>query len=199
MINLKIDDTILDVKENTTILNAAASVGIHIPTLCYHKDLSPFGGCRICVVEVKDARLPMTACNTPVAPQMRVRTNTPTVIRYRRAILRMLLSNYYDAGYKRVNGKCGIDEDNDLIRLAREYDVDVLAAMAKAPRFPVDADPNPYLCGRNPIAATRRASSPVMIPLCLLLDANRAVPVSLTAQRARSITRCLSPRVARIV
>jgi predicted molibdopterin-dependent oxidoreductase YjgC len=150
MINLKIDDTILDVKENTTILNAAASVGIHIPTLCYHKDLSPFGGCRICVVEVKDARLPMTACNTPVAPQMRVRTNTPTVIRYRRAILRMLLSNYYDAGYKRLNGKYGIDEDNDLMRLAKEYDVDVMTAMAKQPRFPVDSDPNPYvLVDRN--------------------------------------------------
>src|SRR5512142_1485997 len=150
MINLKIDDTILDVKENTTILNAAASVGIHIPTLCYHKDLSPFGGCRMCVVEVKDARLPMTACNTPVAPQMRVRTNTPIVIRYRRAILQMLLSNYYDAGYKRVNGNCGIDEDNDLIRLAKEYDVDVVEAMAKTPRFPVDSDPNPFvLVDRN--------------------------------------------------
>jgi predicted molibdopterin-dependent oxidoreductase YjgC len=150
MINLKIDDTILEVKENTTILNAAASVGIHIPTLCYHKDLSPFGGCRMCVVEVKDARLPITACNTPVAPQMRVLTNTPNIIRYRRAILRMLLSNYYDAGYKRVNGKYGIDKDNDLIRLAKEYDIDVVAAMAKAPRFPVDADPNPYvLVDRN--------------------------------------------------
>ncbi|HEX6034403.1 MAG TPA: molybdopterin-dependent oxidoreductase, partial [Anaerolineales bacterium] len=150
MINLKIDDTILDVKENTTILNAAASVGISIPTLCYHKDLSPFGGCRMCVVEVKDARLPMTACNTPVAPQMRVRTNTPSVIRYRRAILRMLLSNYYDAGYKRADGKCGIDEDNDLIRLAKEYEIDVAAAMAKSPRYPVDSDPNPFvLVDRN--------------------------------------------------
>ncbi len=150
MINLKIDDTILDVKENTTILNAAASVGIYIPTLCYHKDLSPFGGCRMCVVEVKDARLPMTACNTPVAPQMRVRTNTPAVIQYRRAILRMLLSNYYDAGYKRVNGKCGVDEDNDLIRLAKEYEVDVITAMAKTPRYPVDSDPNPFvLVDRN--------------------------------------------------
>lgn len=150
MINLKINDTILDVKEGTTILNAAASVGISIPTLCYHKDLSPFGGCRFCVVDVKGARLPMTACNTPVAPQMRVLTDSPTVIRYRRAILRMLLSNYYDAGYKHVNGNCGIDEHNELIRLAKEYNVDFVAAMAKHPRFPVDSDPNPFvLVDRN--------------------------------------------------
>jgi predicted molibdopterin-dependent oxidoreductase YjgC len=145
MINLKINDTILDVKEGTTILNAAASVGIPIPTLCYHKDLTPFGGCRFCVVEVKGARLPMTACNTPVAPEMRILTDSPTVIRYRRAILHMLLSNYYDAGYKRVNGKCGIDEDNQLMRFAREYNVDIASAMAKRPRYPVDSDPNPFV------------------------------------------------------
>jgi predicted molibdopterin-dependent oxidoreductase YjgC len=157
MINLKINDTVLDVKEGTTILDAAASVGIFIPTLCYHKDLSPFGGCRFCVVEVKSARLPMTACNTPVAPEMRVWTDSPTVIRYRRAILRMLLSNYYDAGYKRVNGKCGIDENNDLIRYARQYDVDVVSAMAKHPRFPVDSDPNPFvLVDRNKCIQCKR-------------------------------------------
>lgn len=145
MINLKINDTVLDVKEGTTILNAAASVGIIIPTLCYHKDLSPFGGCRFCVVEVSGARLPMTACNTPVAPQMRVLTDSPTVIRYRRAILRMLLANYYDAGYKRHNEKFVIDEDNELIRFAKQYDVDVASAMAKHPRYLVDSDPNPFV------------------------------------------------------
>ncbi len=145
MINLKINDTVLDVKEGTTILNAAASVGIHIPTLCYHKDLSPFGGCRFCVVDIKGSRLPMTACNTPVAPEMRVLTASPTVIRYRQAILRMLLANYYDAGYKRHNGKFVMDEDNELIRYAKEYGVDVATAMSKHPRYLVDSDPNPYV------------------------------------------------------
>jgi len=150
MINLKINDTVLDVKEGTTILNAAASVGISIPTLCYHKDLSPFGGCRFCAVEVKGVRLPMTACNTPVAPEMRVLTDSPTAIRYRRSILRLLLSIYYDAGYKRVNGKFGLDEDNQLIRYAKEYGVDIASAMAKQPLYPVDSDPNPFvLVDRN--------------------------------------------------
>jgi predicted molibdopterin-dependent oxidoreductase YjgC len=145
MISLTINDQPLEVKEGTTLLQAAASIGIHIPTLCYHKDLTPFGGCRMCVVEVKGARLPMTSCNLPASPGLRVLTDSPTVIRYRRAILRMLLSNYYDAGYKRVNGKFGLDEDNELIRFAREYDVDIPSAMAKHPRFPVDSDPNPFV------------------------------------------------------
>jgi len=150
MINLKINDTVLEVKEGTTILNAAASAGIFIPTLCYHKDLSPFGGCRFCVVDVEGARLPMTACNTPVVPEARILTDSPKVINYRRAILRMLLTNYYDAGYKRVNGRLGIDEDNELFRFAKEYGVNIASAMAKRPRYPVDSDPNPFvLVDRN--------------------------------------------------
>lgn len=150
MIHLKLNDIDLEVREGTTILNAAASAGILIPTLCYHKDLSPFGACRFCVVEVKGVRLPMTACNTPVIPEMDALTDSPNIIRYRRAILHMLLSNYYDAGYKRINGKNGIDEDNELMRYARQYQVDVPSAMAKRPRYPVDSDPNPYvLVDRN--------------------------------------------------
>lgn len=150
MINLKINDTVLDVKEGTTILNAAASVGIKIPTLCYHKDLTPFGGCRFCAVEVRGVRLPMTACNTPVAPEMRILTASPTVVRYRRTILRLMLSNFYDAGYKRIDGRIGMDEDNQLIRYAKEYDVDIAAAMARHPLHPVDSDPNPFvLVDRN--------------------------------------------------
>ena len=150
MISLTINDQTLEVKEGTTLLQAAASIGIEIPTLCYHKDLSPFGGCRFCVVEVQGARLPMTSCNLPVNPGMSVKTDSPTVIRYRRTILRMLLQNYYDAGYKRVDGKFGIDEDNELIRFAKEYNVDIASAMAKHPRYPVDSDPNPFvLVDRN--------------------------------------------------
>jgi predicted molibdopterin-dependent oxidoreductase YjgC len=145
MISLTINDQPLEVKEGTTLLQAAASIGIHIPTLCYHKDLTPFGGCRMCVVEVKGARLPMTSCNLPASPGLHVLTDSPTVVRYRRAVLRMLLSNYYDAGYKRVNGKFSLDEDNELIRFAREYDVDIPSAMAKHPRYLMDSDPNPFV------------------------------------------------------
>ena len=145
MISLTINGQTLEVKEGTTALQATAMLGITIPTLCYHKDLSPFGGCRMCVVDVQGARLPMTACNLPVSPGLVMETDTPKVINYRRAVLRMLLSNYYDAGYKRSNGKFDLDQDNELIRWARFYDVDYRSAMSKKPRYPVDSDPNPFV------------------------------------------------------
>jgi NADH dehydrogenase/NADH:ubiquinone oxidoreductase subunit G len=110
MISISINDQIHEVPEGYTVLQAAESIGITIPTLCYHKDLSPFGGCRLCVVQVRGARLPMTSCNLPVSPALEIRTDSDQVIRYRRAVLRMLLSNYYDAGYKRSNGKFEIDK-----------------------------------------------------------------------------------------
>ena len=145
MISLTINDQPLAVQEGTTVLQAAAAIGITIPTLCYHKDLTPFGGCRLCVVEVRGARLPMTACILPVSPGLNIQTETPVVVSYRRAVLRMMLSNYYDAGYKQLNGKTDPDHDNELFRWARMYGVDLESAKAKKPRFPVDSDPNPFV------------------------------------------------------
>ena len=145
MIRLKINDQRVDAEEGTTVLQAAASIGVIIPTLCYHKDLSPFGGCRLCVVDIQGGRLPMTACNLPVSSGLTVQTETPTIVRYRRAVLRMLLSNYYDAGYKRLNGEFGPDENNELARWCQVYDVDIRQSMAKKPLFPVDSDPNPFV------------------------------------------------------
>lgn len=145
MISLTINGQTLEVQEGTTVLQAAAEIGIHIPTLCYHKDLSPFGGCRFCVVEVQGSRLPMTSCVLPVSPGMVVQTETDNIIRYRRAILRMLLSNYYDGGYKRYNGGFDLDQDSELAGWARAYDVDIRKMMAKKPRYPIDSDPNPFV------------------------------------------------------
>ena len=145
MINISINDQTYEVPEGYTVLKAAESLGITIPTLCYHNDLSPFGGCRMCVVQVRGARLPMTSCNLPVSPALEIRTDSEQVIRYRRAVLRMLLSNYYDAGYKRSNGKYDIDQDNELARWARFYDVDISTYMAIKPHEPVDRDPNPFV------------------------------------------------------
>lgn len=145
MTSISINDQTYEVPEGYTVLQAAESVGITIPTLCYHKDLSPFGGCRLCVVQVRGARLPMTSCNLPVSPALEVRTESEPVIRYRRAILRMLLSNYYDAAYKRYNDHFDIEQDSELVKWARFYGVDVCAHMAKKPFEPIDSDPNPFV------------------------------------------------------
>ena len=145
MISLRINGQNLEVQEGTTVLQAAAELGIVIPTLCYHKDLSPFGGCRLCVVKVEGARLPMTSCNLPVSPGLVVETDTPEVIRYRRAVLRMILSRYYDAAYKPVNGKVGLEQESELAHWARVYDVDIRTHMAKQPSYSIDSDPNPFV------------------------------------------------------
>ena len=62
--------------EGVTILRAAEKAGITIPTLCDHPDLEPFGGCRLCVVEVKGWRTPMASCTLEVTPGMEITTES---------------------------------------------------------------------------------------------------------------------------
>jgi len=145
MISLTINNQTLEVPDGSTVLQAAEMAGIAIPTLCFHKDLSPYGGCRLCVVEVQGTRLPMTSCILPINPGMVVNTESEALTRYRKAILRMLLQNYYDAGYKRNNGKLGIDRENELAHWAEVYGIDIEQYMAKKPAFAVDSDPNPFV------------------------------------------------------
>jgi NADP-reducing hydrogenase subunit HndD len=76
-----------------SILEAAAANSIHIPTLCHLKNTTPTGACRICVVEVKGARTLLAACSTPAADKMVVSTDSPKVVRARRAILELMLSS----------------------------------------------------------------------------------------------------------
>ena len=69
------------VPAGTTILEAARYAGIHIPTLCYLKEINEIGACRICVVEVKGARSLVAACVYPVAEGMEISTNSPQCVR----------------------------------------------------------------------------------------------------------------------
>ena len=87
MINLTIDGRAVSVPKGTTILEAARSVGIRIPTLCWLKKLSPIGSCRMCVVEVDGLRKPVTACDTPAGEGLVIRTDSPQLREMRRCIL----------------------------------------------------------------------------------------------------------------
>jgi NADH dehydrogenase/NADH:ubiquinone oxidoreductase subunit G len=142
MINLQINGTNLDVPEGTTVLNAAKLAGITIPTLCDHPDLKPYGGCRLCLVEVKGSRLPMTSCTLPATPGMEVTTESPALTDSRRTVLELLLSNYYDK-----NGANGaLHKESEFMHWVREYSVDYERVKAKAPRFPKStAIPNPFV------------------------------------------------------
>lgn len=92
MIQLTINGKQIQAAENTTVLNAARQNGINIPTLCDHPNLTPYGGCRLCMVEVKGARVPIAACTLPVSEGMVVETNTPALQTSRRFILSLLFS-----------------------------------------------------------------------------------------------------------
>ena len=122
-----------------TILQAAESAGITIPTLCRHKDLSPTGACRMCLVTVKNAKGLTTSCTTPVVEGMVVETESEVLTNARRTVLQLLLSAYYDSGYTQ-------DESaNELFKWARHYGLDPFALMASEPRYTVDSDPNPFV------------------------------------------------------
>ena len=94
MINLTIDNIPVTVPEGTTVLEAARSVGIKVPSLCFLKDVNEIGACRICVVEVKGARSLMASCVYPVSEGMEVKTNTERVRHSRRLSLELILSNH---------------------------------------------------------------------------------------------------------
>ena len=94
MVNLKINGRDVSVPEGYTVLQAAREAGIDIPTLCYLKDVSHTGSCRMCVVEIKGARALQAACVYPVAEGIEVLTHSPRVKRARKATLELILSNH---------------------------------------------------------------------------------------------------------
>ena len=94
MVKLTINGKNVEVKEGTTILDAASQAGIRIPTLCFLKDINEIGACRVCVVEVKDCAKLVTACNNEVWDGMEVFTNSPKVRESRRNNVELILSQH---------------------------------------------------------------------------------------------------------
>jgi predicted molibdopterin-dependent oxidoreductase YjgC len=94
MINLTIDGKKISVPKRTTILEAARKHDIYIPTLCDDPRLEPYGGCRLCLVSVQGNRKLATACTTPVAEGMEVKTSNELIERQRRTIVELLLSDH---------------------------------------------------------------------------------------------------------
>jgi len=94
LIKITIDNRVVEVKKGSTILQAAEKNGFYIPTLCAHKDLTPYGGCRMCVVEVDGVRGLPTACTTPAEDGMIIRTDTAQVQELRREVLQLILTEH---------------------------------------------------------------------------------------------------------
>ena len=117
-VNIKINGVSYEVAAGSTILEAAHSVGIEIPTLCYLKEINAIGACRICVVEVKGAKSLVTACVYPVNDGMEITTNSAKVLAARRTNLELLLSTHDQNCLS-----CVRSTDCELQKLCRDYGV----------------------------------------------------------------------------
>ena len=116
MINLTIDGLNVSVPEGTTILEAARTAGIDIPTLCFLKDINEAGDCRMCIVEVEGRKGFATSCIQKVEEGMVVKTNSKDVSEAREVVLDLILSNHHKDCLTCVrNGNC------ELQRLAQRY------------------------------------------------------------------------------
>jgi predicted molibdopterin-dependent oxidoreductase YjgC len=92
MVNMEFDGRAVSVPEGMTLVDAAATVGIHIPNLCHIKELRGVGACRMCMVEIEGMKAPMTGCTTRTKEGMKVQTKTPKVEEIRKFVTDLVLS-----------------------------------------------------------------------------------------------------------
>jgi len=93
-ISLTINGRAVEVEEGATVLAAARQAGIHIPTICDHKDLNPYGACRMCIVEIEGVRGFPTSCTTPATNGMRVTTESERLTELRNRTLELMFSGH---------------------------------------------------------------------------------------------------------
>ena len=138
-VTLTINGKEVTVPAGTKIIEAAEQNGINIPRLCYMKELSPFGGCRMCVVEVKGARSLVASCATDVTPGMDVQTHSPAVMDARTVILDLLIANHpLDCLTCEKSGECTLAE------LCYEYGIKESSFKGEKKDYPVELT-NPFI------------------------------------------------------
>jgi NADH-quinone oxidoreductase subunit G len=132
-INININGQKVGVAGNLTILQAANSLGINIPTFCHDDRLIPHGACRICVVEVEGARNLVASCSTPVSEGMVIHTHSEKVMRARRDILALMIDNHpLDCLTCEKSGNCKLQDycyeydvkEGTFAGVKKEYEVD---------------------------------------------------------------------------
>ena len=144
MVSLTIDGKSVQVEVGTTILEAAATVGIKIPTLCWLQKVSPTGACRVCAVEVAGVERTMTACNTPVKEGITVITDSPNLQEMRRKVMELMLVNHpLDCPVCDAGGECDLqDACYDLKATKQQYSA-LLERRAIRYDWPlIESDPN---------------------------------------------------------
>lgn len=137
-ITLDINGQNVNAQVGMTVLEAAQFAGIYIPTLCNSPDLKPYGGCRVCVVEIEGMRGLPTSCTTPVAPNMRVNTETEAVNKIRRTVIELLIADHpADCLTCSADGHC------ELQKVASYLGISNIRLPKKTPTFSIDTS-NPF-------------------------------------------------------
>jgi NADH dehydrogenase/NADH:ubiquinone oxidoreductase subunit G len=129
MLHLTIDDKSIEIPEGRTLLDACREHGIHVPTLCYHPALEPYGACRLCMVEILHPSQPsrlVASCVYPCEEGLVVHTKTEAVLRNRRITAELLLGSAYNTP--------------EIITLAEELEV-------REPRYQMPEADSCVLCG----------------------------------------------------
>lgn len=133
MVTLTIDNKTVTVPAGTTILDAARQVDIHIPTLCYLREINEVASCRICAVEVEGVDKLATACNTLVEEGMVVHTNTQRVRITRKTNVELILSQHVDHCVTCVrSGNCSLQA------LSKAMNIQSVPFRKEAPERPWD-------------------------------------------------------------
>ena len=111
MVQIEIDGKPVEVKEGTTVINAAHQIGTYIPHFCYHKKLSIAANCRMCLVEVEKAPKPMPACATPVNAGMKIFTKSTKAVEAQKSVMEFLLINHpLDCPICDQGGECQLQD-----------------------------------------------------------------------------------------
>ena len=145
MINLKINGIAVQSPKGSTVLEAARSVGIEIPTLCFMKEKNEIGACRICMVEVNEGRgfRLVTACVFPVSEGMEVLTNSEKVQKARKTTLELILSTH-----EKKCLSCVRSTNCELQKLCRDYGVEETTFEGFKPQYEIDYS-TPHLVRDN--------------------------------------------------
>jgi predicted molibdopterin-dependent oxidoreductase YjgC len=150
-IKLKIDEIEIEVEKGKTILEAAQSAGVRIPSLCHDRRLIPFGACRLCIVQQKGKSELLPSCFTPARNGMEILTQSPEIFESRRLQLQLILLNH-----PMICPRCEKEGECDLQTLIYEYGVEETLYPWEPIMSPGDdrslllqRDPNKcILCGR---------------------------------------------------
>ena len=138
---MTIDGVEVAFSEGETLLEIAQRHQKEIPTLCYDPRLEPFGGCRLCIVELEGARNPVASCTTKATPGMVVRTATDTIEAYRKTLLEMVVSENREVDVSPLRGYAS----GELTELRDRYEINGNPRITGATSGTSKTDENPFI------------------------------------------------------